>query len=78
MFSLKRLRGGFIHLQNYQKGSCGKEGVLFSQMKSLKLQQSRFRGDIRKHFFTVVRHWKKLPREAVKSLKLDLALRNMV
>lgn len=41
LFSLKRLRGCFIRLQNYPKGSCSKEGVLFSHMTSLKSNLDR-------------------------------------
>ncbi|KFQ23310.1 hypothetical protein N332_10479, partial [Mesitornis unicolor] len=52
-----------------------------------KLKEGRFRLDIRKKFFTVrvVRHWHRLPREAVDApslavfkAKLDRALSNLV
>ena len=51
------------------------------------LKEGRFRLDIRKKFFTVrmVRHWKRLPREAVDApslavfkARLDGALSNLV
>ena len=54
---------------------------------SLKLNEGRFRIDIRKKFFTVrvVRHWNRLPREAVDApslevfkARLDGALSNLV
>ncbi|KFM00883.1 hypothetical protein AS27_00431, partial [Aptenodytes forsteri] len=52
-----------------------------------KLKEGRFRLDIRKKFFTVevVRHWHRLPREAVDApsletfkARLDVALRNLI
>ncbi|KGL98803.1 hypothetical protein N301_02706, partial [Charadrius vociferus] len=52
-----------------------------------KLEEGRFRTDIRKKYFTlrVVRHWNRLPREAVDApsleefkARLDEALSNLV
>jgi len=97
LFSLenKRLRGDLIAALQYLKGAHRKDGEgLFTRVCSdrtrgdgSKLQEGRFRLDIRKKFFTMsmVKHWNRLPREAVDApslevfkARLDGALRNLI
>ena len=71
----RRLQGDHIAAFQYLKGTYRKAGEgLFIRACSnrmrgngFRLEKGRFRLDIRKKFFTVrvVRHWNKLPREAV-------------
>jgi len=73
LFSLKK--GRLWEDLQYLQGACKKDGEklftkAFSNRKrtnDFKLQEGRFRLDIRKIFFTarVIRHWNMLPREAV-------------
>ena len=97
LFSLekRRLRGDLIAAFQYLKEAYRKAGEeLFIRAGSnrtrgnnFKLKEGRFRLDIRKTFFTVrvVRHWNRLPREAVDApsleafkARLDVAVRNLV
>ena len=71
----KRLQGDLIVAFQHLKGTYRKAGEgLFIRACSnktrgnvFKLEEGRFRLDIRKKFFTVsvVKHWKRLPSEAV-------------
>jgi len=97
LFSLvkRRLRGDLTGAFQYLRGACKKTGEgLFSRAccyrtrrHGFKLEEGRFRLDVRKKFFTmrVVRHWNMLPREAVAApslavfkARLDGALSNLV
>jgi len=91
----RRLRGDLIAAFQYLKGAYRKDGDgLFARVCSdrikgngSKLKEGRFRLDIRKKFFTmrVVKHWNRLPKEAVDApslevfkARLDGALSNLV
>jgi len=70
------LLGDLIAAFQYLKGACRKYGEnIFSRAccdrtrsNGFKLREGRFRPDIRKKFSTtrVVKHWHRLPREAVR------------
>jgi len=97
LFSLekRRLWGDLRAAFQYLMGAYRKDGEgLFTRVcsdstrgNSCKLKEGRFRLDIRKKFFTVrvVKHWHRLPREAVDApslavfkARLDGALSNLV
>jgi len=84
LFSLKKrkLREGLLAAFQYLKEACKRAGEgLFTKACSdrtrgngFKLKEGRFSLDIRNKFFTVrvVRHWHKLPREAVAAPFLEV------
>ena len=91
----RRLQGDLTAAFQYLKGACRKEvDNLFSKAccdrtrsNGFKLREGRYRLDRRKIFFTmrVVKHWNRLPREAVEALsletfkaRLDGALSNLI
>ena len=91
----RRLQGDLTAAFQYLKGAYRKDGEgLFTRVCSdrsrgngSKLKEGRLRLDIRKKFFTmrVVKHWNRLPREAVAApslavfkARLDGALSNLV
>jgi len=97
LFSLqkRRLQGDLGAAFQYLKGACRTDGEgLFTRVCSdrtrgngCKLKEGRFRLDIRKKLFTtrVVKHWNRLPGEAVAvpslevfKARLDGALSNLV
>ncbi|PKU48616.1 hypothetical protein llap_1068 [Limosa lapponica baueri] len=96
-FSLekRRLQGDLIVAFQYLKGHYRRDREVFfirecrdrTRRNGFKLEEGRFRLDIGKKFFTVrvVRHWNRLPREAVDApslevfkTRLDEALSNLV
>ena len=93
LFSLekRRLHEDFKAAFQYLKGACRKAGERHFRRacsdRQREMEESRFRLDVRKKFFTVrvVRHWNRLPSDAVNALtleafkdRLDGALSNLV
>ena len=95
LFSLEKRRCDLIAAFQYLRGAYRKDGEgLFTRVcsdrtrgNSSKLKEGRFRLDVRKKFFTmkVVKHWNRLPREAVNAPFLEVfkarlhgALRNLI
>jgi len=95
LLNLEKRRCDLRAAFQYLKGAYRKDGEgLFTRVcsdrtrgNSSKLKEHRFRLDIRKKFFTmrVVKHWHRLPREAVDApppevfkARLDGALSNLV
>ncbi|MCQ4179464.1 hypothetical protein FK518_28345, partial [Klebsiella pneumoniae] len=84
LFGLEKRRSGktLVAAFQYLKGAYKKagEGLLTracsdrTRGNGFKLKEGRFRLDIRKKFFTmrVVRHWNRLPREAVDAPSLEV------
>ncbi|KFQ72006.1 hypothetical protein N335_05483, partial [Phaethon lepturus] len=95
LFSLekRRLWGDLIAAFQYFKGAYKKDGDRhFSRACShrtrgngFKLKEGRFRLDLRKKFFTMRKHWHRLPREVIDApslepfkVRLDRALSNLI
>lgn len=79
-FRERRLRGELVDLCSFlRKGHRGEGAGLFSLGFNVRIHGSgpkllsvRFRLDVRRHFYTerVIKHWKKLPREAPKPFNI--------
>jgi len=77
----RRLRGDLTALCSVLRRGCGDGGAELSSLvpshrmlgNGSKLDQGRFRLDIREHFFTerVVKHWNRLAREVVNAPSLS-------
>lgn len=83
----RRLRCDLMALYSFLRRGSGKGGIdLFSLGSSDRMHgngsqlcQGKFRLDLRKHFFTqrVVKHWDRLPTEAVDAPSLSLFKRRL-